>query len=76
MLNGSAVCVSTRTIGRMPVPYDEDYIAKHYRHVDGDGRRYKHENPTAQASDRVQPASLGVASIQPLKLATGASLRA
>lgn len=26
--------------------YDEAYIAKHYRHVDSSGRRYKHENPT------------------------------
>jgi len=26
--------------------YDPEYLAKHYRHVDEDGRRYKHENPT------------------------------
>ena len=26
--------------------YDEEYLAKHYRHLDKDGRRYKHENPT------------------------------
>jgi site-specific DNA-methyltransferase (adenine-specific) len=26
--------------------YDEEYLAKHYRHVDSQGRRYKHENPT------------------------------
>jgi DNA modification methylase len=26
--------------------YDEAYLAKHYRHVDKDGRRYKRENPT------------------------------
>lgn len=26
--------------------YDPAYIEKHYRHVDADGRRYKHENPT------------------------------
>jgi site-specific DNA-methyltransferase (adenine-specific) len=26
--------------------YDESYVEKHYRHVDADGRRYKHENPT------------------------------
>ncbi len=26
--------------------YDPAYLAKHYRHVDAQGRRYKHENPT------------------------------
>lgn len=26
--------------------YDETYLAKHYGHVDAQGRRYKHENPT------------------------------
>ena len=26
--------------------YDMEYIDKHYRHIDNDGRRYKHENPT------------------------------
>jgi len=26
--------------------YDEGYLTKHYGHVDADGRRYKHENPT------------------------------
>jgi hypothetical protein len=26
--------------------YDVDYIAKHYRHADTEGRLYKHENPT------------------------------
>lgn len=26
--------------------YDPEYIEKHYRHVEKDGRRYKHENPT------------------------------
>src|SRR6266487_6164165 len=26
--------------------YDPKYIEKHYSHVDADGRRYKHENPT------------------------------
>jgi DNA modification methylase len=26
--------------------YDESYTTQHYRHVDGKGRRYKHENPT------------------------------
>ncbi len=26
--------------------YDQEYIEKHYRHVDADGRHYKHENPT------------------------------
>lgn len=26
--------------------YDPEYVSKHYRHVDKDGRRYKHENPT------------------------------
>jgi DNA modification methylase len=26
--------------------YDDEYVAKHYRHVDGSGRPYKHENPT------------------------------
>lgn len=26
--------------------YDESYLDKHYGHVDADGRRYKHENPT------------------------------
>jgi site-specific DNA-methyltransferase (adenine-specific) len=26
--------------------YDESYIQQHYRHVDEQGRRYKHENPT------------------------------
>jgi hypothetical protein len=26
--------------------YDPGYVAKHYRHVDKDGRHYKHENPT------------------------------
>jgi site-specific DNA-methyltransferase (adenine-specific) len=28
------------------VPYDESYVARHYRHIDENGRRYKHENPT------------------------------
>jgi adenine specific DNA methylase Mod len=26
--------------------YDSNYIEKHYRHTDSEGRRYKHENPT------------------------------
>jgi site-specific DNA-methyltransferase (adenine-specific) len=26
--------------------YDESYTTQHYRHVDENGRRYKHENPT------------------------------
>jgi site-specific DNA-methyltransferase (adenine-specific) len=26
--------------------YDDAYVQKHYRHVDADGHRYKHENPT------------------------------
>jgi site-specific DNA-methyltransferase (adenine-specific) len=26
--------------------YDQEYIDKHYRHIDEHGRRYKHENPT------------------------------
>ncbi len=26
--------------------YDAAYVAKHYRHVDNQGRHYKHENPT------------------------------
>ncbi len=26
--------------------YDQSYVDKHYRHIDKDGRRYKHENPT------------------------------
>lgn len=26
--------------------YDEEYIKKHYSHIDTAGRRYKHENPT------------------------------
>jgi site-specific DNA-methyltransferase (adenine-specific) len=26
--------------------YDPEYINMHYRHIDGQGRRYKHENPT------------------------------
>jgi hypothetical protein len=26
--------------------YDPEYVAKHYRHVDAQGRRYKYENPT------------------------------
>jgi adenine specific DNA methylase Mod len=26
--------------------YDQAYVEKHYRHLDKDGRRYKHENPT------------------------------
>jgi DNA modification methylase len=26
--------------------YDSEYTDKHYRHVDKEGRRYKHENPT------------------------------
>ncbi len=26
--------------------YTLDYVAKHYRHIDQQGRRYKHENPT------------------------------
>ena len=26
--------------------YDESYTQQHYRHVDENGRRYKHENPT------------------------------
>lgn len=26
--------------------YDKEYVARHYRHVDADGRRYKAENPT------------------------------
>jgi len=26
--------------------YDEEYVAKHYKHLDAAGRRYKRENPT------------------------------
>jgi len=26
--------------------YSDEYVARHYRHVDDAGRRYKHENPT------------------------------
>lgn len=26
--------------------YDPAYVEKHFRHLDADGRRYKHENPT------------------------------
>ncbi len=26
--------------------YDQEYIDRHYRHIDKEGRRYKHENPT------------------------------
>lgn len=26
--------------------YDKSYVEKHYRHVDQNGRKYKHENPT------------------------------
>ncbi len=32
--------------------YDSEYIEKHYRHVDADGRRYKHENPTGAGTRR------------------------
>lgn len=34
------------TWNRVFQPYDPEYIAKHYRHTDANGRRYKHENPT------------------------------
>jgi DNA modification methylase len=32
--------------------YDPEYLDKHYRHVDADGRRYKHENPTGAGISR------------------------
>lgn len=32
--------------------YDEEYLAKHYSHVDANGRRYKHENPTGAGISR------------------------
>lgn len=32
--------------------YDEGYLTKHYRHVDANGRRYKHENPTGAGISR------------------------
>lgn len=32
--------------------YDERYLARHYRHVDEHGRRYKHENPTGAGVSR------------------------
>jgi len=34
------------TWNRIYQEYDEGYLDKHYRHLDKDGRRYKHENPT------------------------------
>jgi len=34
------------TWNRVFQEYDPAYLAKHYRHVECDGRRYKHENPT------------------------------
>ncbi len=32
--------------------YDEEYLSKPYRHIDKDGRRYKHENPTGAGISR------------------------
>lgn len=32
--------------------YDQDYLEKHYRHVNSAGRRYKHENPTGAGISR------------------------
>lgn len=32
--------------------YDPEYTEKHYRHLDKDGRRYKHENPTGAGVSR------------------------
>jgi site-specific DNA-methyltransferase (adenine-specific) len=32
--------------------YDEQYLQKHYSHVDVSGRRYKHENPTGAGISR------------------------
>jgi DNA modification methylase len=37
---------SEPTWNRVFQEYDPEYLAKHYRHVDENGRRYKHENPT------------------------------
>ncbi len=34
------------TWNRIYQTYDPEYVAKHYRHLDKDGRQYKHENPT------------------------------
>jgi DNA modification methylase len=34
------------TWNRVFQDYDPSYLAKHYRHLDEHGRRYKHENPT------------------------------
>jgi DNA modification methylase len=34
------------TWNRVFQDYHPEYLAKHYRHVDESGRRYKHENPT------------------------------
>ena len=36
----------THTWNKVFHDYDPEYLAKHYRHIDKDGRRYKHENPT------------------------------
>jgi hypothetical protein len=32
--------------------YDQGYLDRHYRHVDENGRRYKHENPTGAGISR------------------------
>jgi len=40
------------TWNRVFQEYDEEYLEKHYRHVDQDGRRYKHENPTGAGISR------------------------
>jgi len=40
------------TWNRVFQEYDEEYLEKHYRHVDPDGRRYKHENPTGAGVSR------------------------
>jgi adenine specific DNA methylase Mod len=40
------------TWNRVYQDYDAEYIAKHYRHVDESGRRYKHENPTGAGISR------------------------
>lgn len=40
------------TWNRVYQAYEREYIAKHYRHVDGRGRRYKHENPTGAGVSR------------------------
>lgn len=34
------------TWNRVFQAYDQEYVEQHYRHVDKDGRHYKHENPT------------------------------